>query len=288
MGGPFPFFNKIPFEPMNYETFLPRQELRSFVKCFWILQVPACENTPKQRILPDGCIELFFILGEDIKRFISEHEFIVQPRQMVLGQISEPYFIQPTGAVDSFAVRFYPYGFANFVSVPINQLSNKETPLEQLFGEDISRQLSAQIINANDTPRRIQIMEDFLLEKMKNKATIDHIVKSTVDTLLATKGSLSINSILKEHLSKRRQLERKFTKQIGISPKQLGKVIRLQAVLKMMLDQQSGDLTNVAYEREYHDQAHFIKDFREFTGASPKHFLLDSSMALSSILYSGE
>jgi AraC-like DNA-binding protein len=288
MGGPFPFFNKIPFEPMNYETFFPRQELRSFVKCFWILQVPACESTPKQRILPDGCIELFFILGEDIKRFISEHEFIVQPRQMVLGQISEPYFIQPTGAVDSFAVRFYPYGFANFVSVPINQLSNKETPLEQLFGEDTSRQLSAQIINANDTPRRIQIMEDFLLEKMKNKATIDHIVKSTVDTLLATKGSLSINSILKEHLSKRRQLERKFTKQIGISPKQLGKVIRLQAVLKMMLDQQSGDLTNVAYEREYHDQAHFIKDFREFTGASPKHFLLDSSMALSSILYSEE
>jgi transcriptional regulator GlxA family with amidase domain len=207
---------------------------------------------------------------------------------MVLGQISEPYFIQPTGDVNSFAVSFYPYGFANFVSVPINQLSNKETPLEELFGEETSRQLSNKIINADNTSRRIQIMEDFLLERMKRKATIDHIVKSTVDALFSTKGSLSINSILKENLSKRRQLERKFIKQIGISPKQLGKVIRLQAVLKMMPDQQSGHLTNVAYEREYHDQAHFIKDFKEFTGASPKHFLFDSSMALSSVLYSKE
>jgi len=271
---------------MHYEAFVPHKDLRSFVKCFWTLEVPASPDTPRQRILPDGCIELFFILGDDVKRFTSEDEYIIQPREMILGQITEPYFIQPTGYVNSFAVRFYPYGFANFVSVPIHQLANKETPIGHLFGEEVSKQLSDKVVNAESTAQRIRIMEDFLLEKLKTKATIDHIVKSTVDALLATKGSLSIHSILKNDLSKRRQLERKFSQQIGISPKQLGKVIRLQAVLKMILDQQS-QLTNIAYESDYHDQAHFIKDFREFTGASPKHFLHDSSMALSALLYSG-
>ncbi|NSL86218.1 AraC family transcriptional regulator [Chitinophaga sp. Mgbs1] len=270
---------------MNYETFLPHQDLRSFVKCFWTLEVPANESSARQRILPDGCIELFFILGDDIKRFTSEEEFIIQPREMVLGQITRPYFIQPAGYVHSFAVRFYPYGFANLVTVPLDQLADTETPLAQLFGEETAGQLSQGIISAAGTPQRIQIMENFLLDSIQHKVTIDHIVKSTVDALIATNGSQPIHAILKAQLSKRRQLERKFIKQIGISPKQLGKVIRLQAVLKMILDQPSGQLTNIAYEGEYHDQAHFIKDFKEFTGASPRHFLCDSAMALSAALY---
>lgn len=273
---------------MNYETFPPHPDLSSFVKCYWTLEVPAQNDTPKQRILPDGCIELFFILGDNVRRYTSENEFIIQPREMVLGQITEPYFIQPTGYVNCFAVRFYPYGFANFVSVPIAQLNNNETALEQLFGTETSGRLSGKIISARDTAQRIQIMEGFLLERMKNKATIDQVVKSTVEALLSAKGSISIHSVLKADLSKRRQMERKFSRLIGISPKQLAKMIRLQAVLKMLLSKQSGDLTNIAYEREYHDQAHFIKDFREFTGASPKHFIGDSTMALSALLYSGE
>ncbi len=69
-------------------------------------------------------------------------EFIIQPRAMVLGQITEPFFVEPTGYVNSFAIRFYPYGFANFIATPINKLANKETPIELLFGEKTSKELS--------------------------------------------------------------------------------------------------------------------------------------------------
>ncbi|SKA41243.1 Helix-turn-helix domain-containing protein [Chitinophaga eiseniae] len=271
---------------MTYETFPPHPDLSAFVKCYWTLAVPAEKEAPRQRVLPDGCIELFFILGDDIRRFVSEDTFIIQPREMVLGQITEPYFIQPAGHVHSFAVRFYPYGFANFITLPIQQLANKETPLELLFGPEISATLTRDIIDACDTTQRIQIIETFLMNRLNRQATIDQVVKSTVDALLHKKGGTSIHSILEVDLSKRRQLERKFLKQIGMSPKQLGKVIRLQAVLKMLLHEQPGHLTNIAYERDYHDQAHFIKDFKEFTGVSPRYFLNDDSMALSSLLYS--
>lgn len=271
---------------MTYETFPPHPDLSAFVKCYWTLTVPADKNAPRQRVLPDGCIELFFILGDDIRRFVSDDAFIVQPREMVLGQITEPYFIQPAGQVHSFAVRFYPYGFANFITLPIQQLANKETPLDRLFGRETSAALTKDIIHARDTTQRIQVMEAFLMDRLNHEATIDQVVKSTVDALLQKQGSTSIHSILDEDLSKRRQLERKFRKQIGISPKKLGKVIRLQAVLKMLLNEQPGHLTNIAYERNYHDQAHFIKDFKEFTGVSPRYFLNDDSMALSSLLYS--
>lgn len=135
------------------------------------------------------------------------------------------------------------------------------------------------------TQQRIKIIETFLLNKINEKATIDNIVKSTIDALFLTNGNSSINTILKENLSKRRQLERNFMKQIGISPKQLGKVIRLQAALKMLLNHKTETLTQIAYENDYYDQAHFIKDFKEFTGINPKEFLEDRQNVLSSLFY---
>ena len=65
----------------------------------------------------------------------------------------------------------------------------------------------------------------------------------------------------------------------------MGKVIRLQTALKMLLNKKADKLTTIAYESEYFDQAHFIKDFREFTGINPKEFLGNENMALSTLIY---
>lgn len=270
---------------MNYQTFQPNIDLESLISCYWTLEVPAESDAQRQRIIPDGTIEMAFILGDDIKRYTSGDEFIIQPRAMVLGQTIEPFYIEPTGYVNTFAIRFYPYGFANFVSIPIKNLANKETPIHLLFGEKTAKELEQKIIEATNSNERIEIIENFLLDKLNEKTTIDNIVKTTIDALLATNGSASISTILKEDLSKRRQLERNFKNQIGVSPKQLGKVIRLQTALKMLLNKKTENLTDIAYKSEYFDQAHFIKDFKEFTGINPKEFLDNENMALSTLFY---
>lgn len=272
---------------MNYQVYQPHPDLAALVKCYWTLEVPYDPEAGKQRILPDGCIELFFILGNDVKRY-TQDGFIIQPRVMVLGQITEPFFIEPTGDVNSFAVRFYPFGFANFASFPLIELANKETPLELLLGTTTANQLSEQILSANDTAMRIEFIEAFLMKQLGEVRMVDRIVTSTVDMLLQSKGSLPISAILKSDLSKRRQMERKFAKQVGLSPKQLGKVIRLQAALKMLLQQKTESLTSVAYENSYFDQAHFNRDFKEFTGTSPRDFFGDQSLALSSLIYGSD
>lgn len=270
---------------MDYQTFQPHPDLKSLVKCYWTLEVPPSDSPQRQRIIPDGCLEMAFILGDDIRRYTTGEEFILQPRAMMLGQTIDPFYIEPTGYVNTFAIRFYPYGFANFVTTPVRDLANKETPLEVLFGEKPAKQLEQRIILAENTSARIAIAEEFLMEKFISEASIDGIVKSTVDMLLSTGGSTSIHAILKEDLPKRRNLERQFLKQIGISPKQLGKVVRLQTALKLLLNRKAESLTEIAYESEYYDQAHFIKDFREFTGTTPGAFPEDDKMALSSLFY---
>lgn len=271
---------------MTYETFEPHPDLAAFVKAYWELHVPGDMEAEKQRVLPEGSIEMAFILANDVKRFTSEEEFELQPRAMIIGQITEPYFVQPTGEVLSFAVSFYTYGFANFVDRPISELANRDTPLDELFGHEEATQLEQQMMAAKETQERIKVVEAFLMGKLAEAGTIDRLVKSTVDALFETKGSQSILSLVEDQPTSRRSLERKFRDQVGMSPKQLGKVVRLQAALKTLLNNESQSLTEVAYDNDYYDQAHFTKDFKELTGSNPKDFLGNDQMILSSLFYS--
>ncbi len=269
---------------MNYQTFQPHPDLSAFVKFYWTLEVPYDPKNQKQKLIPDGCIEVTFNFKDKIKRYVSENDYLLHPNAMIMGQRTKSYFIEPTGDVDSFAICFYPYGFANFACIPLERLVDIETPLGHVFGEEPANELERAITHAPSTQKRIEIMEAFLLERLNANTTIENVVKTTVDMLLATNGGGKINQLFQEDRSKRRKLERDFRKQIGISPKQLGKVLRLQTALHMLLNKDES-LTSIAYENEYYDQAHFIKDFKEFTGTTPGDFIGNEYMALSTLFY---
>jgi len=269
---------------MDYQTFEPHKDLSAFVKCYWVLKIPKQSHPQRQRIVPDGCIEMIFTPGEPVKRYLPDDSYILQPRAMVLGQITEPLYIEPIGRVDVFSVRFYPGGFMPFVTLPLTDMENRDVELEELFGKD-GVSLEHNVLGAGTTSERIQHVETFLLDKLKDAKTIHHIVKSTVDAILSSGGRLSVEQVSKEVVASRRQLERRFSSAVGLSPKQLAKIIRLQTALKMLLNGEATSLTDLSYENGYYDQAHFIKDFKEFTGLSPKAFYSADNLKLSSIFY---
>jgi hypothetical protein len=60
---------------VNYQTYSPHPDLSSFVKFYWTLEVPFDPNNKKQKIIPDGCIEMTFNLGDGIKRFTNEVDY---------------------------------------------------------------------------------------------------------------------------------------------------------------------------------------------------------------------
>ncbi len=256
---------------LNPKIFEPHVKLTAFVKRYWTLDGQK-ENTPlKNTIVPDGTVKLIFHYGDTYKHHSQTGKTTILPKCFLIGQLTKPYVIEPIGVTGSFVVQFKPNGFLTFTSIPIKKMENTAVPLDKLFGEN-GKKLGELILNANATSERIQIMETFLFKELADKKTIDNIVNSTVETIFHANGQFSVNEFSKSNNINRRQLARKFSLTIGLSPKQLAKTIRIQKTLKVLLNEEIKSLTDLAYKNEYYDQAHFIKEFREFTGLTPKEF----------------
>lgn len=268
---------------MNYQTFEPDQDLTTFIRCYWTLESPKEETPEKQTIVPDGCMEMIFHYGDLYKQYLNNGNSIIQPRCFVIGQLTRPLDIEPTGETGIFSVRFHPEGFLPFTINSIKEMENTAVSLEKLFGKD-GQEIEQQVLNANSILEKIKIVEKFLLDRLTDIENIDRIVKSTVETIITANGQLSVDELSTLTQVNRRQLLRKFSSAIGLSPKQLSRTIRLQAALKMLLNDQFSNLAELAYENEYYDQAHFIKEFKEFTGSTPKEFY-GGHLTMSSLFY---
>lgn len=259
---------------MKPQIFEPSGELAEFVKCYWNLEGDK-ETTPvKNTIVPDGTMKLIFHYGDTYRYHPKNGKSIILPKCFLIGQLTRPYIVEPLGVTGSFVVRFHPNGFLPFTPVPIKEMENIAVPLDKLFGNE-GADIGRKILNAKDTSERINLIEAFLLKRLTDRKTIDFVIKSTIETILEANGKFTVNEFSQKMNINRRQLTRKISSAIGLSPKQLSKTIRIQAALKKLLSKEITSLTDLAYENEYFDQAHFIKEFKEFTGLTPKEFYGD-------------
>jgi AraC-like DNA-binding protein len=260
---------------MNYQMYAPSSGLQSFVKCFWTLEDEASATPQRQRVVPDGCMEMIFHYGDLYKQCFEDGSFIIQPRSFIFGQITSYIEIEPTGTSGIISARFTPDGLSPFLDIMVSDLQDKAVSLVDLFG-DKGKLLEEKVIAAASNSERIQMIEEFLLSLLANPKTIDTLTKACVDVIVHSQGQMGMVQLADTMNVHRRNIERKFISAIGLSPKQLSRVVRLQATLKMLQQQNFTSLTSLAYENGYYDQAHFIKDFKEFTGMSPKSFYADN------------
>lgn len=253
---------------MQYQTFSPAPDMADLIDCYWTLEGAAESPATPQTVVPDGRMEMIFHLGDLYKQYLPDGTSLVQPRCFVFGQLTRPLTIEPTGTTAIFAVRFQHDGLLPWLHVPLKHLENRATALAQLFGED-GLLLERQIMSALSVDERIALTGYFLKSRL---GSTDEIVAKAVDTLLEANGRIAVKNICTPLPIERRQLERRFSASVGLSPRQLGRIIRFQSVIRRLLDGDFASFTALAYEGEYYDQAHFIRDFREFTGYTPGEF----------------
>ena len=96
---------------LNPKTYEPNIELTAFVKRYWTLAGEK-ENIPiKNTIVPDGTMKLIFHYGDTYKHHSKSGLITTLPKCFLIGQLTEPYIIEPVGVTGSFVVQFKPNGF---------------------------------------------------------------------------------------------------------------------------------------------------------------------------------
>src|SRR6185369_7931694 len=112
---------------MQYCELRPRYPLSRFVECFWTLASDAPSVNP-ERILPDGCVELILNFGAEFLQHNDERREL-QPRHFLVGQMTGPILISPTGSVQLIGIRFHPGGTAPFLRLPLQEITDQVVEL---------------------------------------------------------------------------------------------------------------------------------------------------------------
>jgi len=265
---------------MVYKTYIPHALLKPYVNFFWLLEgtVPHCEAV-REKILPDGCIELIIHYG-DIFEAVNEKGFLeTQPQVFVMGQIKRYFEVMPKGNMGVLGVRFKPGGLQAFTNMPALAFTGHAVGLEHIFGDE--GRFVAEQTAAIGEAGKINLVQTLLLKKLACNYRYDFLIDGIIKKIIAQKGQVQLGSLLKNIKISERHFERQFKNTVGLNPKFFARLIRFNNIMR---DARTGSssLVTLSYLGGYYDQAHFIKDFRQFTGENPSEYFGNSN-GLSSI-----
>lgn len=261
---------------MFYREIQPSPPLRNYIRFYWNLEAEKIPGNTfsKERIFPDGCTELIIHYGDSFCRFEGEQS-ILQGHCFVVGQISKFIEVAPTGKTGLLAIRFLPQGIRPFLPCTSRELTDGTFSLSLLFGRK-GRELEEKVLYARDNMERIALLETFLLSRLTGNNLPDPLVSASVNYIYQKQGNLKIADLTTAFRISERQLERRFSDAVGLSPKLFSRIIRLQQVFRHAEQGKNHNLTELAYACGYYDQAHFIREFRSFTGQNPGLYFGDS------------
>jgi len=259
---------------MHYTEYLPSPVLQPYVRCIWVLESTdhIC-NRSFDRILPDGCTELIFHFATPFEKK-EKGLALAQSPCFLYGQLSTYIELRPVSHTSVLGVRFHPYGLSAFSFLPQHFLTDQPTDINELFSHP-DKDIHEQLYETNNIGDRVIMINDFLTANLLLDVKgfqAGHIkgIQYAVQQIKQTRGAGKINTISEKLNISNRELERRFRKYIGLSPKQLSKTFRFQEVLQKKYLAYS--LTDIAHLSGYYDQSHFIRDFKSFSGMHPGGF----------------
>lgn len=255
---------------MFYSVYKPTEALRPFISFYWILEMDSrLAISAKQRIIPNGSVELIFHFGERLNTLLPNQKPEQQPQSLISGQSTRFYDVEQSGKTGMLSILFKPHGARMFFDLPISEITNQNVDLS-LLGRQFTPELTEKIALANDHETRISIIEAHLISKLEGQ----HLYNSqrlarTIEVINRHRGLVSVCELASIACLSQKQYNRIFYDFVGLHPKEFLKIVRLQYVFHHHKYNQSETLTELAYSCGYYDQAHFVNDFKSLTGLTP-------------------
>lgn len=157
-----------------------------------------------------------------------------------------------------------PFGLAYLTKKPIHSLPWLINT-EELFG-DIARRFIKCLDNATDTQTMFAEVEKVFLDNLLVRDLT--LITEAVDLIEKSEENTEVSKLSKKLGVSDRTLRNHFYDYVGCSPKEYIKIVKLRRIAYQLVHQK-GSLTQIAYDNQYFDQAHFIKELKDITGYTP-------------------
>ena len=215
----------------------------------------------KFRILPDYTASLIFTSSPEKN---SKKIYITGPNKFPVN------IIHSTGQI-TFGFRFNPMILPLMLKYEPEISVNKILALDEIIGSAEAEKLSDEFYSSDNINSKIFVVEKFLKGKDFRADIINSEIKSVIEKIVDTGGTIKLEEIYQTVNSSPRQFQRIFSAKTGISPKEFCKIVRFHTVANKLVKNNFKHY-DALVETGFYDQSHYYREFKEFIGMLPKVF----------------
>jgi AraC-like DNA-binding protein len=223
----------------------------------------------RRRELPTGEVALIISLGPRWRSIDPVTGASVGTLRSFIAGLDDTYSLvdsETSGA--AIQVDFTPIGARQLLQLPMHLISKRTTELTDLLGNEADR-LVRQLVEAQDWPNRFLTLDKFLLARIRQYRRSTREIDWAWRQLDLSRGSVRVQQISDQLGWTRKRLVKAFRDEIGIPPKVLARVLRFRRTLIEFNLQTIPDFSQLAAHCGYSDQAHMIREFKDFSGLTP-------------------
>ncbi|MCM3873354.1 MAG: helix-turn-helix domain-containing protein [Pyrinomonadaceae bacterium] len=259
---------------MIHKLRFPQPPLSQFVENLWLVHGFVADYT-REKILPDGAIELIFDLDPEPKS-IFEDEVSTRVRTVkkawISGERTRYIVIGAARNQSMVGVRFRPGGAYPFFRFPISELTESVTELDLIWGRLVD-EIRDELSGIESPDARLLRLELLLMRQVQRSLEPNRLIAFAVQQLQHSPQFLAIRDLASMVGISQKHLISQFERVVGLRPKSFARVCKFQSVINLIEKQDQIEWSAIASDCGYYDQAHFIKEFQAFSGLNPSDYV---------------
>lgn len=260
---------------MEYREYKPSAALAPYIDCFWVHQGLLPENET-YRCVPSGNTDII-IATTDGEEWLQRGELWERvPQAFMTGMWTAPAILKSARRIGWFGIRFKPEVFVQLFRQPMREMENVTLDVYDVLGKKVE-DLTRQIKETQGVHTHIALAEAFVARELSRKVPEDTYFAQAIQLIRKSCGQVSTEELSKKVFVSERQLQRVFREHFGVSPKTYGRLMRFNLAASFLKNATQVNWSQISYTCGYADQAHFIRDFKEFFGDKPSASLLDAA-----------
>lgn len=262
---------------MFYRKFPPSAHLKDYIECYFVWE--AGESLPSPLVIespPNGFAAMVFHYGEPYRIQTPRQANMTVPEAFIAGQSTRSYHLHLSGKIGMVGIVFKPAAVGALFDLPMFEFTDERFDLQAVLGKP-AEALHQRIGNTESVTEKIRLLESFVHFQFLKKNHSLTPVDFAANLLVEKQGNLNVETMMEQVWLSRRQLERRFLQQVGVSPKYYARLRRISYALSLMAGKRQICWQDIIYQCGFFDQAHFIKELTAFTGKAPTLYLRENT-----------